>query len=182
MIPKAGGHIWLIPHNHAYSPILADTAEIIGKRWQRPTPTLMIIDGPTRGSRGALSPRRAASSGILVRVMSKVRLPGAGVHLFDRASGLNVLLDEVKVPAAQVLRSPRYLSVALTNTCELRCAYCYAPKRAAALDIDRVVAWAVELDGAGCLGVGFGGVPGRRPPSAAGIITVCATPPPGDRT
>lgn len=92
-----------------------------------------------------------------MQMMSKVRLSEAGVHLFDRVSGLNVLLDEVKVPPAQVSRAPRYLSVALTNACELRCAYCYAPKHAAVLDVDRVVAWAVELDGAGCLGVGFGG-------------------------
>ena len=28
---RIDGHIWLIPHNPAYSPILADTAEIIGK-------------------------------------------------------------------------------------------------------------------------------------------------------
>jgi sulfatase maturation enzyme AslB (radical SAM superfamily) len=87
----------------------------------------------------------------------KVRLSEAGVHLFDRVSGLNVLLDEVEVPVAQVSRAPRYLSVALTNTCELQCAYCYAPKHPAALEMDRVVAWAVELDSAGCLGVGFGG-------------------------
>ncbi|WP_412520874.1 radical SAM protein [Actinomadura madurae] len=97
------------------------------------------------------------SGGILVPMMCKVRLSKAGVHLFDRVSGLNVLLDEVQVPAEQVSRAPRYVSVALTNACELRCAYCYAPKQAAALDVDRVVAWAVELDGAGCLGVGFGG-------------------------
>ena len=96
-------------------------------------------------------------SGILVRMKCKVRLCEAGVHLFDRVSGLNVLLDEVEVPARQVSRAPRYLSVALTNACELRCAFCYAPKYAAALDMDRVAAWAVELDGAGCLGVGFGG-------------------------
>lgn len=88
---------------------------------------------------------------------SKVRLSEAGVHLFDRVSGLNVLLDEVDVPAQQVSQAPRYLSIALTNACELRCAYCYAPKHAAALDVERVVAWAVELDRAGCLGVGFGG-------------------------
>ncbi len=78
------------------------------------------------------------SGGILVRMMCKVRLSEAGVHLFDRVSGLNVLLDEVEVA-------------------ELRCVFCYAPKHAAMLDMDRVVAWAVELDGAGCLGVGFGG-------------------------
>jgi hypothetical protein len=60
-------------------------------------------------------------SGILVRMMRKVRLSEAGVHLFDRVTGLNVLLDEVTVPAAQFSRAPRYLSVALTNVCELRC-------------------------------------------------------------
>lgn len=87
----------------------------------------------------------------------KIRLSEAGVHLFDRVSGLNVLLDEVDVPVAWVSRAPRYLSIALTNTCELHCTYCYAPKYAATLDADRVVDWAVELDGAGCLGLGFGG-------------------------
>lgn len=87
----------------------------------------------------------------------KVRLSEAGVHLFDRASGLNVLLDELEVAPQLVSRAPRYVSIALTNACELRCSYCYAPKHPAALDVDRVVAWATELDGAGCLGVGFGG-------------------------
>lgn len=87
----------------------------------------------------------------------KVRLSAAGVHLFDRVSGLNVLLDEVDVPVEEFSRAPRYLSVALTNACELRCSYCYAPKHAATLDVERVVAWAVELDGTGCLGIGFGG-------------------------
>src|SRR5512142_1162545 len=28
---KVDGHVWLIPHNPAYSPIMADDAEIIGK-------------------------------------------------------------------------------------------------------------------------------------------------------
>ena len=87
----------------------------------------------------------------------KIRRCEAGIHLFDRVSGLNVLLDEVDVPPEQQSLAPRYLSIALTNACELRCAYCYAPKHAAALDADRVVAWAVELDRAGCLGIGFGG-------------------------
>ena len=45
----------------------------------------------------------------------KVRLCEAGVHLFDRASGINVLLDDVDVPADQLSQAPRYLSVALTN-------------------------------------------------------------------
>jgi repressor LexA len=28
---KVDGHIWLIPHNPAFSPIMADNADIIGK-------------------------------------------------------------------------------------------------------------------------------------------------------
>lgn len=86
-----------------------------------------------------------------------VRFCDAGVHLFDRVSGLNVLIDEIAV--ADPLRSlaPRYLSVALTNACDLHCGYCYAPKHPALLDADRVLAWAVELGGNGCLGIGFGG-------------------------
>lgn len=87
----------------------------------------------------------------------KIRLSACGVHLFDRASGMNVLLDEVPVAAEQFSPAPRYLSVALTNACELHCLYCYAPKHAAALNPENVLAWAVELDAAGCLGVGFGG-------------------------
>ncbi len=87
----------------------------------------------------------------------KIRLSAAGLHLFDRVSGLNVLVDEVNVPAEQYSRAPRYLSMALTNACELHCPYCYAPKHAAMLDVARVVSWAAELDSGGCLGVGFGG-------------------------
>jgi MoaA/NifB/PqqE/SkfB family radical SAM enzyme len=107
-------------------------------------------------------------------MMCKVRLSEAGVHLFDRMSGLNVLLDEVEVPAGQFSRAPRYLSIALTNTCELRCPYCYAPKHPAALDMDRVAAWAVELDRAGCLGVGFGGGEPTAHPRFAQLCTQIA--------
>lgn len=101
----------------------------------------------------------------------KVRLCSAGVHLFDRDSGLNVLFDEVVVPDESVARAPRYVSVALTNACELHCAYCYAPKRAATLDPERVVDWAIELDGAGCLGVGFGG---GEPTAHPRFAEICA--------
>jgi sulfatase maturation enzyme AslB (radical SAM superfamily) len=114
-----------------------------------------------------VSPR----GGILLRVMCKVRVSEAGVHLFDRVSGLNILVDEVNVPEGQASRAPRYLSVALTNACELRCAYCYAPKHSAMLGMDRVAAWAAELDGAGCLGVGFGG---GEPTSHPQFAQLCA--------
>ncbi|WP_063777576.1 radical SAM protein [Amycolatopsis sp. MJM2582] len=84
---------------------------------------------------------------------------------------MNVLLDEVSVPPEQFSPAPRYLSVALTNACELRCAYCYAPKHAAVLERERVLAWAVELDAAGCLGVGFGG---GEPTAYRGFAQLCS--------
>ena len=80
-----------------------------------------------------------------------------GVHIFDRRTGVNVLLDEVDVPEAVWSIAPRHISVALTNACELSCHYCYAPKRPAALDFDLLTGWLTELDDNGCLGVGFGG-------------------------
>lgn len=94
---------------------------------------------------------------MMLLMTCKIRLSAAGVHLFDRMSGVNVLLDEVRLSAEQFSRAPRYMSIALTNACELRCSYCYAPKHAAVHDGERVMAWAAELDAAGCLGVGFGG-------------------------
>lgn len=114
------------------------------------------------------------SGGNLVVMTCKIRLSELACTCFDRVSGLNVLLDEVDVPAKQVSQAPRYLSVALTNACELRCAYGYAPKNAAALDVNRVVAWAVELDGAGCLGIGFGGGEPTAHPRFAQLCTQIA--------
>jgi pyruvate-formate lyase-activating enzyme len=87
----------------------------------------------------------------------KYRFGPDGVHLFDRSTGVNVLLDEVSVEEVRWSQAPRQLSIALTNACELDCPYCYAPKAAAVLDAARVCAWLTELDAAGCLGVGFGG-------------------------
>ena len=87
----------------------------------------------------------------------KVRRDANGVHLFDRQSGLNVLFDEIPVPMPQRDLAPRFVSVALTNACDLRCRFCYAPKYAARLESQTVVAWAIELDKSGCLGLGFGG-------------------------
>jgi sulfatase maturation enzyme AslB (radical SAM superfamily) len=63
----------------------------------------------------------------------------------------------VRVPRAQWALAPRQISVSLTNTCDLACPYCYAPKNTAALDPETVSQWLVELDANGCLGVGFGG-------------------------
>jgi MoaA/NifB/PqqE/SkfB family radical SAM enzyme len=87
----------------------------------------------------------------------KVRRDRVGVHAFDRATGLNVLFDEVAVPQEEWADAPRHLAIALTNACDLRCRYCYAPKHRAVLDPERVLGWLREADAADCLSVGFGG-------------------------
>src|SRR5665213_1796872 len=58
----------------------------------------------------------------------RMRYGPAGVHLFDRASGVNLLLDELPVPPELWSLAPRQVSIALTNACDLDCPYCYAPK------------------------------------------------------
>lgn len=87
----------------------------------------------------------------------KSRIGPNGIHLFDRLSGLNVLLDEFRLEEAVWSTSPRQVSIALTNVCDLHCAYCYAPKHKASLHSDQVIAWLKELDTGGCMGIGFGG-------------------------
>lgn len=87
----------------------------------------------------------------------KSRIGPNGVHLFDRFSGLNVLIDELRPKEAIWSMSPRQVSIALTNVCDLHCAYCYAPKHKASLHTDQVLGWLKELDAEGCLGIGFGG-------------------------
>lgn len=87
----------------------------------------------------------------------KMRLGPSGIHLFDRASGLNLLIDELVPPETVWAAAPRQVAIALTNTCDLACSYCFAPKTRATLSFDRIAAWLDELDANGTIGVGFGG-------------------------
>jgi len=87
----------------------------------------------------------------------KLRGGPAGLHVFNRNTGLNVLIDEIPVPAALHSRAPRQVSIALTNRCDLACGHCYAPKSRDELRFDTVARWLGELDEHGTLGVGFGG-------------------------
>jgi MoaA/NifB/PqqE/SkfB family radical SAM enzyme len=87
----------------------------------------------------------------------KARAGPCGLHLFDRTSGTNILLEELCLPKSSWARAPRYVSIALTNSCDLACSYCYAPKHPARLRPENVLRWLAELDLHGCLGVGFGG-------------------------
>ena len=90
--------------------------------------------------------------------------------MFNRVTGLNVLLDEITVPSPFWARSPRHVSIALTNACDLECPYCYAPKNPAALNIERVAGWLDELDMNSCLGIGFGG---GEPTLYRGLAELC---------
>lgn len=87
----------------------------------------------------------------------KTRKGPSGLHLFDRDSGRNILLDEIKVPKNYWDSAPRQITIALTNECNLDCPHCYAPKKSAELQYEQVLSWLEELDKNGCLGVGFGG-------------------------
>lgn len=87
----------------------------------------------------------------------KLRGGPAGLHVFNRTTGLNVLINEIPVPASLHSRAPRQVSIALTNRCDLACAHCYAPKSRDELQFDLVTSWLADLDSHGALGVGFGG-------------------------
>lgn len=87
----------------------------------------------------------------------KLRVGPAGVQVFNRGTGLNVLIDEIPVPAVLHSRAPRQVSIALTNRCDLTCAHCYAPKSRNELRFDAIKRWLTELDEQGSLGIGFGG-------------------------
>ena len=87
----------------------------------------------------------------------KKRYGPDGIHLFDRNTGLNMLLDD-EIPDSGIwTKSPRQVSIALTNICNLKCTHCYAPKSKAFLDKGIVKKWMKELDLAGSFGIGFGG-------------------------
>lgn len=104
------------------------------------------------------------------RIDCKIRPGPAGIHVFNRVTGLNILVDEVRVPRSEWAASPRHVSIALTNTCDLNCPHCFAPRTPASLDIERLASWLHELDMNGCLGVGFGG---GEPTLYQGLIELC---------
>lgn len=87
----------------------------------------------------------------------KIRVGAAGLHLFNRNTGMNLLVDEISLPPSMWSAAPRQVSIALTNACDLVCPHCYAPKNPAALNFERLTSWLTDLDANGCIGVGFGG-------------------------
>ncbi len=87
----------------------------------------------------------------------RIRYGPAGIHVFDRSSGLNVLIDEIRPPTSAWALAPRQVSIALTNACDLACPHCFAPKTHGLLGFDQLTSWLDELDANGAIGIGFGG-------------------------
>jgi sulfatase maturation enzyme AslB (radical SAM superfamily) len=87
----------------------------------------------------------------------KFRASADGIHLFNRATGTNVLIDEVRPSPEDLSQAPRQVSIALTNACDLACDYCYAPKHPANLPLEALKTWLRDLDEHGSIGIGFGG-------------------------
>ena len=87
----------------------------------------------------------------------RIRYGPAGIHVFERASGFNILIDEVRPPASTWAAAPRQVSIALTNACDLACRHCFAPKTRGMLEFHLLTDWLDELDAHGAMGVGFGG-------------------------
>lgn len=100
----------------------------------------------------------------------KIRKGPDGVHLFNRKTGANILLDEAIPPTSVWNSSPRQVSIALTNSCDLACPHCYAPKQKAILNSRNVKRWISELDINGCFGIGFGG---GEPTLYPDLVDIC---------
>lgn len=66
-------------------------------------------------------------------------------------------MDEYIIPKESISISPRTVSLALTNKCNLSCPYCYAPKNNHELSSGFVKDIAVTLDKLGTLELTFGG-------------------------
>lgn len=101
----------------------------------------------------------------------KVRAGPAGLHFFNRITGINILVDEITPPTSTWSAAPRQVSIALTNACDLACSHCYAPKNPAMLAFDKLTSWLANLDANGCIGVGFGG---GEPTLYPGLTEICS--------
>jgi MoaA/NifB/PqqE/SkfB family radical SAM enzyme len=77
--------------------------------------------------------------------------------LFDRDSGLNVLLDGEETAHLRRV-APRTLLIAVTNACDLTCPFCYRDLQARSLwRYDSLLRFCQEADQWGVLEVAFGG-------------------------
>jgi len=86
-----------------------------------------------------------------------VRFEKSGVHLYDRVSGLHVLLDEIPVDQNAVSVAPRNLSIAITDRCDFECAHCHVPRSPRWFPVDEILHICKEFEALGTLDVALGG-------------------------
>ncbi len=89
--------------------------------------------------------------------MIKERKEHSGLHCFNRENGLHILFDEIQFKESEISKSPRTVSIALTNRCNLNCKYCYAIKNNIDIPYDFLKDLIIELDLLGTLELTFGG-------------------------
>jgi len=100
----------------------------------------------------------------------KYRVEERGIHYYDRVSGYHLLVDEVRPPARLLTKAPSLVSIALTNVCDLACAFCYAPKTKDYLPVELITDWCAQFDELGTFEIAFGG---GEPTLHPGLVELC---------
>ncbi|MFA6692725.1 MAG: radical SAM protein [Acholeplasmataceae bacterium] len=85
----------------------------------------------------------------------KIRKDVDGLLLFEKNTGLNILNDEIKIELPDL--SPRHVSIALLNKCNLNCPYCYIRHDENIIEYNELIKYVHVLDRNGCLSIGLGG-------------------------
>lgn len=100
----------------------------------------------------------------------KIRNEPLGLHLYDRKSGYHILLDEIKIEPKKYSISPRTVSIAITDKCDLNCLNCYIEKKGNILSEDEIMRWCKELDMLGTLDIAIGG---GEPTLHPELLSIC---------
>lgn len=87
----------------------------------------------------------------------KCRIEPEGVHLYDRKTGLHILIDEVETSSSHYSIAPRTVSIAITDKCDFSCPYCYVNLKTNFLDTESIISFCNELDKLGTFDIAFGG-------------------------
>lgn len=87
----------------------------------------------------------------------KLRIEKEGYHYYDRDTGIHMLIDEVLPSPLEISKTPRTVSIALTNYCNSNCDFCHIEKGNDFLPKHIVFDICKILDKHGTLDIAFGG-------------------------
>jgi len=100
----------------------------------------------------------------------KLRKEKAGYHYYDRDSGIHMLIEELLPPSDELSKTPRTVSISLTNSCNFHCSFCHIEKGIEFLPKQIVLNICKILDKHGTLDIAFGG---GEPLLHKEIIEIC---------